>query len=112
MLTIENIGNLNNHHLGEWRVTEAIAHRPTKWLPTEHYCIRLNRDDDGAAILIWRNINPLTRQYHVNVCYEDFSNTIYEGAFSKRVIMDKGHFLKHMMGYMKHEWEMRKQSKP
>jgi hypothetical protein len=112
MLTIQNIENLNGQQWGEWRVSSAEASRPTKWLMTEHYCIRLYREDDGAAILIWRNINPLTKQYHVNVCYEEFSNTIYEGAFSKRVIMDKGHFLKHMMGYVNAEYEMRKQSKP
>ena len=109
MLTIQNIENLNGQHLGEWRVNDAKASRPRKWLMTEHYCIRLERGTFGAAILIWRNINPLIKQYHVEVCYEDFSNKIYEGAFSKRVIMDKGHFLKNMMGYVNAEYEMRKQ---
>jgi hypothetical protein len=109
MLTIENIENLNFQRLGEWTVTDAKASRPRKWLMTEHYCIRLERGTFGAAILIWRNINPLIKQYHVEVCYEDFSNKIYEGAFSKRVIMDKGHFLKNMMGYVTAEYEMRKQ---
>ena len=108
MLRIENIENLFGQHLGEWRVAGAEASKPTKWLMVEHYCIRLERGTFGAAILIWRNINPLTKQYHVNVCYEDFSNTIYEGAFSKRVIMDKGHFLSNMMAYVTAEFEMRK----
>ena len=109
MLTIRNIESLNLTKLGYWKVNDAEASRPTKWCMTEHYCIRLHRDGEAAAILIWRNINPLTKQYHVDVCYDSFDNKIYEGAFSKRVIMDKGHFLKHMMGYIKAEYELRKQ---
>ena len=108
MLTIENIESLNDTYLSAWQVAEAKASKPTKWLPTEHYSISLGRANDGAAILIDRWINPLTKQYHVYVCYDEFSNRIYEGSFSKRVIMDKGHFLANMMGYVKHEYEMRK----
>ena len=107
MLTIQNIEKLNDTHLSAWQVAEAKASKPTKWLPTEHYCITLERDTFGAAILIWRNINPLTKQYHVYVCYNNFDNRIYEGAFSKRVIMDKAHFLASMMGYIKAEHALR-----
>jgi hypothetical protein len=107
MLTIQNIEGLTNQRLGYWEVSEAIASRPTKWCMTEHYCIRLHRNGEAAAILIWRNINPLTKQYHVEVCYDDFTNKIYEGAFSKQVIMDKGHFLKSMMGWIKAEHALR-----
>jgi hypothetical protein len=109
MLTIENIEKLNDTYFGDWQVAEAKARRPVKWLLTEHYCISLGRGGDGAAILIDRNINPLTKQYHVYVCYDSFDNKIYEGAFTKRVIMDKGHFLKNMMAYVRAEYEMRKQ---
>ena len=109
MLKIKGIEDLKGTRLGYWKVKEAGASPPMKWLPTEHYCITLERGTFAAAILIWRNINPLTGQYHVDVCYEDFTNKIYEGAFSKQIIMDKGHFLKHMMGYVKAEYEMRKQ---
>ena len=109
MLKIKGIEDLKETRLGYWNVKEAGASPPMKWLPTEHYCITLERGGNGAAILIWRNINPLTGQYHVYVCYDNFDNKIYEGAFSKRVIMDKGHFLKHMMGYIKAEYELRKQ---
>jgi hypothetical protein len=107
MLTIQNIKSLDGTKLGYWKVSEAEASRPTKWCMTEHYCIRIHRDGEAAAILIWRNINPLTKQYHVDVCYDDFTNKIYEGAFSKRVIMDKGHFLASMMGYIKAEHALR-----
>ena len=109
MLNIKGIEDLKGTRLGYWNVAEAGANPPMKWLPTEHYCITLDRGGNGAAILIWRKINPLTGQYHVDVCYEDFTNKIYEGAFSKQIIMDKGHFLKHMMGYIKAEYELRKQ---
>ena len=109
MLTIKNIEGLNNQPINGWNVNEARANKPTKWLPTEHYCISLGKQNSGAAILIDRWINPLTKQYHVYVCYDEFSNRIYEGSFSKRVIMDKGHFLKNMMGYVNAEYEMRKQ---
>lgn len=109
MLTIRNIESLNGMNLGYWKVSEAEASKPTKWLMTEHYCIRVHRDGEAAAILIWRNINPLTKQYHIDVCYDDFTNKIYEGALSKRVIMDKGHFLSNMMGYIKAEYDLRKQ---
>jgi hypothetical protein len=108
MLTIENIEKLNNSYFGDWQVAEAKACRPKKWLPTYHYCISLGRANEGAAILIDRNINRLTNQYHVYVCYDSFDNKIYEGAFSKRVIRDKGHFLANMMAYVRAEYEMRK----
>ena len=108
MLTIENIEKLNDTHLNAWQVAEAKASKPTKWLPTEHYCIKLGKyGSEAAAILIWRNINPLTKQYHVYVCYDDFTNKIYEGSFTKRVIMDKGHFLKNIMGYVNAEYTLR-----
>ena len=108
MLTIQNIGDLNDTVISDWKVIEAGAIGPKKWLPTEHYCIKLGKyGSEAAAILIWRNINPLTKQYHVYVCYDDFTNKIYEGSFSKRVIMDKGHFLKSMMGWIKAEHALR-----
>jgi hypothetical protein len=109
MLTIENIEKLNDKYLGKnWQVAEARACRPMKWLPTEHYSISLGRSNSGAAILIWRNINPLTKQYHVHLCYNSFDNVIYEGSFTKKVIMDKENFLASMMGYINAEYEMRK----
>ncbi len=57
MLTIQNIESLNGMTLGYWKVSEAEASRPRKWLMVEHYCIRIHRNDEAAAILIWRNIN-------------------------------------------------------
>jgi hypothetical protein len=109
MLTIENIEKLNDKYLGKnWQVAEARACRPRKWLPTEHYSISLGRGNSGATILIWRNINPLTKQYHVHLCYNSFDNVIYEGSFTKKVIMDKENFLASMMGYINAEYEMRK----
>ncbi len=108
MLKIENIEGLDGQTISGWKVIEVGAIGPKKWLPTEHYCIKLAKyNSEAAAILIWRNINPLTKQYHVDVCYDDFTNKIYEGAFSKKVIMDKEHFLKSMMGWIKAEHTLR-----
>ena len=109
MLRIKNIEKLNDMVIGAWKVTDVEVCNPKRWLMTEHYSISLGRANNGAAILIDRNINRLTNQYHVYVCYDDFTNKIYEGAFSKRVIRDKGHFLKHMMGYVNAEYELKKQ---
>jgi hypothetical protein len=109
MLYIENIEKLNDTMLGYWKVVGVEDNGPTKWLQSQHYCITLGRAGEGAAILIERKINPLTKQYHVYVCYEEFDNRIHESSFSKRAFMDKGHFLKNMMGYVKAEYEMRKQ---
>jgi hypothetical protein len=107
MLTIKGIEDLKDQKLGYWTVVEAGASKPRNWCMTEHYCITLDRAGNGAAILIWRNINPLNKQYHVDICYDDFTNKIYEGAFYKKVIMDKGHFLKSMMGWIKAEHALR-----
>ena len=107
MLTIRGIEDLKGQRLGYWKVMEAGEESPKSWLKSFHYCITFDRAGKGAAILIDREINPLTKQYHVYVCYEDFDNRIYEGAFSKSVIMDKGHFLKSMMGWIKAEHALR-----
>jgi hypothetical protein len=112
MLTIKNFDRLRGQRMGDWEVRESIASSPKSWLKAYHYSLTLDRDGYGAAILIDRNINPLLKQYHVYVCCATFDNKIYEGAFSKQVIMDKGHFLKHMMGYIKAEYEMMRQSNP
>jgi hypothetical protein len=108
MLTIRGIEDLRGTHLGYWKVMEAGEESPKSWLKSFHYCITMDRKGDGAAILIDREINPLTKQYHVYVCYEDFDNRIHETSLSRRTIMDKGHFLKHMMGYIKYEFQKRK----
>lgn len=108
MLTIKGIEDLKGQRMGYWEVMEAGEQSPKNWLQCFHYSITFDRRGIGAAILIDRNINPLTKQYHVYVCYEDFTNRIHETSLSKRTIMDKGHFLKHMMGYIKYEYEMNK----
>ena len=107
MLKIQNIDKLNDMKFGKWTVIEAIEQTPKRWLACEHYCISFDRSGIGAAILIDRNINRLTKQYHVYVCYNDFTDVIYECGLNKRAIMDKGHFIKHMMSYINREYELR-----
>ncbi len=47
MLTIKNITDLKDERLGYWQVMEAFDSKPTQWLPTEHYCITMNRSGVG-----------------------------------------------------------------
>ncbi len=108
MLTIKNFERLRGQRIGDWQVMESIASSPRNWLDCYHYSITLDRDGYGAAILIDRNINPLLNQYHVYVCYGTFDRRIYEGAFSKQVIMDKERFLKNIMEYINAEWKQNK----
>jgi hypothetical protein len=107
MLKIENINKLNDMKFGKWTVIEAIEQTPRRWLSCEHYSISFDRSGIGAAILIDRTLNRLTNQYHVYVCYNDFTDVIYECGLSKRALMDKGHFIKNMMGYMNREYDLR-----
>ena len=109
MLTIKNIGGLTDKVFGKWTVMEAYEATPKRWLNCPHYSISFDRAGYGAAILIDRNINRLTKQYHVYVCYNDFTDVIYECGLNKRALMDKGHFIKHMMSYINREYELRNQ---
>ena len=108
MLTIKNIDKLNNKVFGKWEVIEAIESNPKRWLLCEHYSISFDRDGRGAAILIDRNINLLTKQYHIYICYNDFTDVIYECGLTKQALMDKDVFITHLMGYIDREYDLRK----
>jgi hypothetical protein len=107
MLTIRNIEGLNDKVFGKWTVIEAIEQTPRRWLSCEHYSISFDRGGRGAAILIDRNINRLTKQYHIYICYNDFTDVIYECGLSKLALTDSVVFIRHMMGYMNNEYDLR-----
>ena len=107
MLKIKNIGKINDVRFGEWKVMEAYEATPKRWLNCPHYSISFDRAGHGAAILIDRSINRLTRQYHVYVCYNDFTDVIYECGLSKLALTDSVVFINHMMGYIDREYELR-----
>jgi len=109
MLKIKNIGKINDVRFGEWKVMEAYEATPKRWLNCPHYSISFDRAGHGAAILIDRSINRLTHQYHVYVCYNDFTDVIYECGLSKLALTDSVVFINHMMGYIDREYELRNQ---
>jgi len=109
MLKIQNIQTLNDAKFGKWTVIEAIEETPKRWLNCHHYSISFDRSGIGAAILIDRTLNPLTKQYHVYVCYNDFTDVIYECGLWKISLMDKDTLITHLMGYINREYDLRNQ---
>ena len=95
MLTIQNIGNLNGAQLNDWKVLEACE-KQNPQRGEDYYKIVLARMDnkgvmldDRAGVLIDRNINPLLKQYHITIVYDEWSTIIYEGSIPIDKISDK-----------------------
>ncbi len=94
MLEIQNIEKLKGHHLGGWEVLESTSSGPVSYLKTHHYCVTFKRGTKAAALLIDRDENRLTKQYHLYVCWENFDNFIHQTALSKESIANKDVFFK------------------
>jgi hypothetical protein len=95
MLTIQNIGDLNGAQLNDWKVLEACQKQNIQ-RGEDYYKIVLARMDnkgvmldDRAGVLIDRNINPLLKQYHITIVYDEWSTIIYEGSIPLDKISDK-----------------------
>jgi hypothetical protein len=95
MLRIKNIGNLNGAQLNDWKVLEACE-KQNPQRGEDYYKIVLARmdnsgvmQDDRAGVLIDRNINPLLKQYHITIVYDEWSTIIYEGSIPIDKISDK-----------------------
>jgi hypothetical protein len=95
MLTIQNIGDLNGARLNDWKVLEACQ-KQNPQRGEDYYKIVLARLDnsgvmldDRAGVLIDRNINPLLKQYHITIVYDEWSTIIYEGSIPIDKISDK-----------------------
>ena len=95
MLTIQNIGDLNGAQLNDWKVLEACQ-KQNPQRGEDYYKIVLARMDnkgvmldDRAGVLIDRNINPLLKQYHITIVYDEWSTIIYEGSIPLDKISDK-----------------------
>jgi hypothetical protein len=95
MLRIKNIGNLNGAQLNDWKVLEACE-KQNPQRGEDYYKIVLARMDnkgvmldDRAGVLIDRNINPLLKQYHITIVYDEWSTIIYEGSIPLDKISDK-----------------------
>ena len=107
MLKIKNIEKIRDVRFGEWKVMEAIESTPRRWLNCHHYSISFDRAGHGAAILIDRSINRLTKQYHVYVCYNDFTDVIYECGLSSIALSDGMNFIRHLVRFMNNEYDLR-----
>jgi hypothetical protein len=95
MLTIQNIGDLNGAQLNDWKVLEACQ-KQNPQRGEDYYKIVLARMDnkgvmldDRAGVVIDRNINPLLKQYHITIVYDEWSTIIYEGSIPLDKISDK-----------------------
>ena len=95
MLTIQNIGDLKGAELNDWKVLEACQ-KQNPQRGEDYYKIVLARMDnkgvmldDRAGVLIDRNINPLLKQYHITIVYDEWSTIIYEGSIPIDKISDK-----------------------
>ena len=95
MLTIQNIGDLNGAQLNDWKILEACQ-KQNPQRGEDYYKIVLARMDnkgvmldDRAGVLIDRNINPLLKQYHITIVYDEWSTIIYEGSIPIDKISDK-----------------------
>jgi len=95
MLTIQNIGDLTGAQLNDWKVLEACQ-KQNPQRGEDYYKIVLARMDnkgvmldDRAGVLIDRNINPLLKQYHITIVYDEWSTIIYEGSIPIDKISDK-----------------------
>ena len=95
MLTIGNIGDLNGAQLNDWKILEACE-KQNPQRGEDYYKIVLARMDnkgvmldDRAGVLIDRNINPLLKQYHITIVYDEWSTIIYEGSIPIDKISDK-----------------------
>ena len=99
MLTIDNIRDLNGATMNDWKVLDVGEADTNGGKGQDYYKIVFARIDntgrvldDRAGILIDRNINPLLKQYHITIVYEEWSTIIYETELSKESISKKDTF--------------------
>lgn len=98
MLTIQNIGDLNGAQLNDWKVLEACEKQNPQRGEDWYKIVFARMDntgrvlDDRAGILIDRNINPLLKQYHITIVYDEWSTIIYETTWPAVNIRNKDAF--------------------
>jgi len=96
MLTIGNIRDLNGKELNDWKIIDVGEADTSGGNGQDYYKIIFARMDntgrvldDRAGVLIDRNINPLLKQYHITIVYDEWSTIIYEGSIPIDKISDK-----------------------
>jgi hypothetical protein len=104
MLKLNNIEKLKGAHIGKWKVVgveecDSSEHH----INTEHYNIRLSRNDIGAAIQIERHAGEYG--YNVCVCYEQYDKFISITPWPKDRLLNKDNFLASMQGVLDAEYD-------
>ena len=108
MLNITNIDKLSGFMLGNWETVDSEARRPASYLSAHHYCITFSRGNVFGAVLIDREMNPLLKQYHIYICYENFDRVISETSWSFDANgHDRVEFFEMVMKNLDYEWNKR-----
>lgn len=102
MLNITNIDKLSGFMLGNWETVDSEARGPESYLRAHHYCITFSRGNVFGAVLIDREMNPLLKQYHIYICYENFDRVILETSWS--AMHDRVEFFEMVMKNLDYEW--------
>ena len=90
--------------LGNWETVDSEARGPESYLRAHHYCITFSRGNVFGAVLIDREMNPLLKQYHIYVCYENFDRVILETSWSNESMWDKEEFFEMVTKNLDYEW--------
>jgi len=112
MLTIENISNLQNTNIGDWKVIEAKRAGIERWFGSEHYCITFGRGGSygfgnvaSAAVLIDRREDVINKGYRVSIVWESFDRVIREFFAYKANLADKDFFFRIVMETLNERYE-------
>lgn len=97
MLTIQNIKDLSKSGIHweslDWQLADAFEDKGRQWCMESHYTITFNRGPYGGAIVIEREPSIWDGKYYkVLICYDDYTNIIYEGQVNIRDIRNRDGF--------------------
>jgi hypothetical protein len=104
MLKLNNIEKLKGAHIGKWEVMGVeTCGSHEHHINTEHYNIRLSRNDIGAAIQIERHAGEYG--YNVCICYEQYDKFISTTPWPKDRLLNKDNFLASMQVVLDAEYD-------
>jgi hypothetical protein len=97
MLTIENIRDLSKSGFHweskDWQLADAFEDKGRQWCMESHYTITFNRGPYGGAIILERDHSVWDSKYYgVKICYDEYTNIIYEGQVNIGNIRDRNRF--------------------
>ena len=97
MLTIQNIRDLKGSGFHweskDWQLADAFEDKGRQWCMESHYTITFNRGPYGGAIILERDHSVWDSKYYgVKICYDEYTNIIYEGQVNIGNIRDRNRF--------------------